>query len=180
MPAATTGSLALREETVYMSPRYLSGLSLVVLLALVGCSESNPSTGAVSGTLQWEDGKPVSGANIRFVPAAAGGREASAYTGKDGEFILSSFRPGDGAIPGEYTVVITKMANTGDEPVATPTGTSPEDMAKAMKAAYDKAKAAGKKVTDPIPALYESEKTSPLKFRVESGSNKADLKIKKG
>src|SRR5579884_1728724 len=88
---------------------------LPLLLLVVGCGGSNrPATAPVQGVLQWEDGQPISGVSVRFVPSDdKGGREAVGYTGKDGAFTLSTFSQGDGAIPGDYTVVVTKPSTGG-------------------------------------------------------------------
>ena len=156
-------------------------LGLLGGFLLVGCGSNLPSTAPVTGTLHWEDGKPVEGASVRFVPAIQGNREASGSTNKDGEFNLSTFKHGDGAIPGDYSVVITKI--TSVTPPVSPTTTAPtaankgEDLLKAMKGFSEKAKAAAKDVGEKIPAVYGDEKTTTLKFTVPSGGGKAEFKI---
>ena len=149
-----------------------------LLLAVVGCGSGRPATVPVEGTLTWEDnGKPVAGANVRFVPTD-GGREAYGYTGKDGEYSLSSFTQGDGAIPGEHSVIVTKVVAQAITTGAAE-GTTPEERTKAMKMAFDKQKAVGSKVTEPIPSTYHDAKTTPLKWKVASGGGKADFKLKR-
>jgi hypothetical protein len=155
--------------------RVLLPLTCVVAL---GCGGNLPRTVPASGKLHWEDGKPIVGANVRFV-GPPGGRDATGYTGKDGEFTLSSFTQGDGAIPGDYTVVVTKTVAAPDV-VAPQPGGDPQAMAKAMKEFMAKSKSAPKKIEEPIPPAYQKEKESPLKWRIESGgSDKIDLKLKR-
>jgi len=155
-----------------------SALGVLTLVALAGCNPT-PSTVPVSGTLTWEDGKPISGASVRFVPATEGQREATGFTGKDGDFSLSTFTTGDGAVRGDYTVVLTKTVETPQ--MAPPKGGgSPEEMAALMKAYREKAKAAPKQVVDPIPAVYQNEKSSPMKQKVDGALTNLKLTVKKG
>jgi hypothetical protein len=147
-----------------------------VLFGLSGCSRTSTAV-PVNGVLLWDDQKPVSGASITFFPAVEGGRPASGISGKDGTFELSTFSQGDGAVPGDYTVVVTKAAGAATS-AAPPTGSSPEDMAKAMKKAQEAADRAPK-VADPIPEIYKNVTSSPLKWRVEAGDKKVELKLKR-
>lgn len=151
-------------------------LSAVTFLA-AGCGGGTPSTVPVKGTLVFEDGKPVAGASIRFV-GAAGSRDASGYTGKDGAFELSTFSTGDGAVPGEYTVVVTKVASTVDSTGTDTSKMSPDDMRKM----FEKSKLGAvtpKKIEDPVPAVYGDPKSSPLKQKVDSSSTGITLKLKR-
>ncbi len=163
-----------------MTRVHARGLGLLLLLSLAafaGCN-STPGTVPVEGVLTWEDGKPISGASIRFVPNS-GGREATGYTGKDGEFTLNTFSQGDGAIPGDYAVVVTKTAGTTATSTMPQAGSAkPEEMAKLMKGFHDKAKAAPPTVVNPVPPIYGDAKTTPLKWRVETGGKKVELKLK--
>lgn len=142
-------------------------------LTLCGCGGSEKPI-RISGTLQWEDGKSVQGATVRFVPSV-GGKEAVGYAGKDGTFALSTFGADDGAVPGEYVIVVTKVEEASYVPPP-PSGGTPEDLAKAMKGL----KESKKKIVDPIPAVYTSPKSSPLKWKVDSSTTKVELTLKKG
>lgn len=91
---------------------------LLLPLTLLGCGSN---TNSVTGTVTL-DGKPVSDATIQFVPDGAG-RDATGQTDKNGYFSMSTFKPGDGVVPGTYKVVIapplgepdkTQHANAGD------------------------------------------------------------------
>jgi len=157
--------------------RLTGALLFLPALAAAGCSSPTGGTVPVNGAVLFEDGKPCAGASIRFVPTS-GGREASGYTGSDGTFSLNTFSQGDGAIPGEYAVVITKLGATPPVANAPPAGASPEELAKAMVAATKKAGAAPA-VVDPVPPVYGDPKNTPLKWKVEPGDKKVDLKIRR-
>lgn len=79
------------------------------ILSLSGCGGvSRPTCQPVSGVVLIQ-GKPAEGVCVSFHPLAADSGNtipATGKTGKDGKFELSSFLPGDGAPPGEYSVTI--------------------------------------------------------------------------
>jgi hypothetical protein len=86
----------------------MSRISLILIAIWVagcGTSRTSPVTGLVL-----LDGKPVADATVQFVPQGKG-RDATSQTDKDGEFAMSTFKPRDGMLPGEYKVVI--MPPTG-------------------------------------------------------------------
>jgi hypothetical protein len=76
---------------------------------------------AVQGTVKL-DGYPLAGASVHFVAQDPEGRDATGSTDEHGVFRLSSFRAGDGALPGKYKVVVSLPADVeGGPPAATPT-----------------------------------------------------------
>jgi hypothetical protein len=79
------------------------GIVLAVLALVGGCSDGHPKRVQVAGTLTI-DGKPLPNAELRLIPAQ--GRPALATTDSSGHFNLWTFKPGDGAIPGTYTVTV--------------------------------------------------------------------------
>lgn len=83
----------------------LSALALVFLL-VGGCGPARPKTAAVKGTVTYKS-EPVEGAAVMF--QREGARPATGQTGDDGTFTLTTFDPNDGAVPGDYTVTITKV-----------------------------------------------------------------------
>ncbi len=161
-----------------MLPR--SPLLVLALLGLLvalspGCSRR---TAPVEGVMLWDDGKPVIEASMRFVPVDGKGRESVAVTDKKGEFSLATHHSNDGTYPGEYKIVVIKFASTGGARPPTMNGTA-EETAKAMKDWWDLQLTKQAKVTDPVPAVYSDEKTTPLRCTVESGGNKVELKLKR-
>ncbi len=155
-------------------------LCTCLLASAPGCGGGTPVP--VAGTLHWDDGNPVANASVRFVPVSGKSRDATGFTGKDGAFDLSSFRSGDGALPGDYVVVVTALPAAGDEPPPPPPKDkmSLEEMKERMKGVAAKA-LAGKKqpAGEPIPAVYGDPKTSPLRWTVDKSNSKVELKLKK-
>ena len=82
---------------------------LVALTLSVGCSgeDSNrPKTYPVSGTVKL-NGNAVEGATVTF-QLTEGKENAIGSTDKSGKYTLSTFKPNDGAVTGQYKVSITK------------------------------------------------------------------------
>jgi hypothetical protein len=97
-----------------MSRRGLSGVTAALLLAGAGCGGNKPVPVRGSVTL---DGKPVEGAMVLFLPESEkAGRQASGLTGADGSFRLTTFRTDDGALPGNYKVVVQYAAGVEGPP----------------------------------------------------------------
>ncbi|MGQ9575168.1 MAG: carboxypeptidase-like regulatory domain-containing protein [Thermoguttaceae bacterium] len=84
------------------------GVCLAAILVFsLGCGRSGrPATVKVTGTVTYR-GTPVEGATVGFIPEY--GRPASGKTDSNGRFTLSTFAPGDGAVPGQHKVVISDM-----------------------------------------------------------------------
>ena len=74
--------------------------------ALIGCGRGGPVQ--VEGIITLDD-RPVAGATVTFIPAAAGGHPATGLTDADGRFHLTTVRAGDGAHRGEYRVHVSKQ-----------------------------------------------------------------------
>lgn len=99
--------------------RALVATFILVLPVLVGCGggSDRPDLVPVKGTVTL-DGEPVEGATVYFsCPAAP--RSASGVTDSNGNFTLTSYDSGDGAVPGEHVVTIIKVAASGQSNVLT-------------------------------------------------------------
>jgi hypothetical protein len=84
---------------------FLAGISVLTL----GCGPTGPprpKTYPVTGVVTYK-GEPVAGANLNF-QLTDGSGYAMAITDASGKYSLQTFDPGDGAVPGEYHVGITK------------------------------------------------------------------------
>jgi len=94
-----------------LKPRTTALLIAGALLnALLGCGAKSPTV-AVHGKVTFAGGLcPVAG-HISFspleVPSGMPRRPGSAHFDRDGEFIVTSFEPGDGLLPGRYEVLIS-------------------------------------------------------------------------
>lgn len=94
--------------------------SLALFLALLSCSltgcgssRKTPDTYPVTGTVTYR-GSPLPEVNVIFHPDK--GRQAMGTTGPDGRFSLSTFKSGDGAVPGHHRVAVTSAATSGPMP----------------------------------------------------------------
>ena len=137
---------------------------ILVSLALLagGCgsgTKSGPPMGDVRGTITYQQ-QPVAGANVTFVPTTRETPAAAAVTGSDGSYKLSISGQQQGAVTGNYQVMITLNAPYD--------GPLPKDMsAEAAKEIY-----VGKSL---IPEKYRSPATSQLTAEVKPGSNTLDF-----
>jgi hypothetical protein len=134
----------------------LACLAMLAAGSVSGCGSRRPTPVQVSGQVTL-DGKPVDAAAVTLMPDG-GGRPASGTTDASGAFKLSTFTAGDGALPGEYTAVVTKYdAKAGA--AAPPTDGAGEGLMGAMP-----------EVTKSLlPEAYSSPKTSGLKVSVKKG-----------
>src|SRR5262245_1071562 len=105
---------------------------LLLTAVLAGCTGSR--TSPVEGVVLL-DGKPLPDASVQFVPQGSG-RDATGQTDKSGAFTMSTYRPKDGVVPGEYKVVISPPTGTLDP---TPHGSAEDAMSVAAKAPPPKA-----------------------------------------
>jgi len=145
-----------------------SGAAIVVAAVLAG-----PGCGGgkvkVTGVVLL-DGKPVEGAVVTFHPADPGkGHQASGTTDAEGVFRLSTTKPDDGAVPGDYKVTVVY----GEGAVAPP--------ASGMKGAFEGLEKARKEKRPPpkynIPRKYASTGQTPLQQKVPP-DGKVTLDIK--
>ncbi|NLS91298.1 MAG: carboxypeptidase regulatory-like domain-containing protein [Planctomycetaceae bacterium] len=94
-------------------------LMIGALALSLGCApeqSDRPKTYPVTGTVTY-NGEPVADANLNF-QLVGGSSFALAKTDASGKYALMTFEAGDGAIPGEYKVTISKFeaaAATGTE-----------------------------------------------------------------
>jgi hypothetical protein len=147
----------------------------ILAIAFSGCGKARPVKVAGIVTL---DGKPLSGATIVFTPdQEGGGRQAAALSDVDGEFELTTYNTGDGALPGTYKVVVTKREEISSLAAAPPQ--SPEEITKAM-ADFAKKRpgpAIETKKKAAVPPAYGSPSSTPLKYTVPI-EDKLEIKLK--
>ncbi len=90
--------------------RCMGLLALFIMVAGCGNSEGRVS---LRGTVKL-DGQPLVNATVRFIAQDSGGKDALGTTDADGVFRLSTLKPGDGALPGKYKVVVRPPAPEAD------------------------------------------------------------------
>src|SRR5262249_6170903 len=129
-----------------------------MLLVSAGCGNANLSK--VEGVVTL-DGAPLSGATVSFMPVGDG-RAASGLTDGDGYFRLTTFRTDDGALAGNYKVIVVfddrelKIPTTDEERKAARVGTMTPQGKK--KQAEQKSKKPRQ-----VPEIYSDIKKTPLK-----------------
>ncbi|TMJ82050.1 MAG: carboxypeptidase regulatory-like domain-containing protein [Alphaproteobacteria bacterium] len=138
---------------------------LIVALTLAGCGAQR--TTPVAGVVLL-DGRPLAGASIQFVSQGKG-HDATGATDKNGEFVMSTFQPRDGMLPGTYKVVISP-------PVGSTDTTQYASADEAMSAA-NKPKARKESAASAFPQKYARPDQTPLTQEVPvQGKLKFELK----
>ncbi len=143
----------------------VGGCIAVLLLPVLigGCSgDSGPKTVKASGVVIYK-GQPVADASVAFLGDGTV-RPAVALTDEDGEFVLTTSRSGDGAVPGVHTVTVSKIV---DPPKKAGSGASlsMEEAALAAQSPPEETK-----TLYLVPAKYSMAETSGLSFKVEAGA----------
>ncbi|PQO42365.1 carboxypeptidase-like regulatory domain-containing protein [Blastopirellula marina] len=128
-----------------------------VLVLFAGCTGRNlPQTFPVTGVVTHK-GKPVEGAAVTLVPSGENGRSAGGETDVDGKFSVRTYiSPQDqpeGAVPGEYTITVTKL-----EKRELPEGMKPEEAIRVFRDMGPPKQL--------LPKNYASPNTSPLKVTI--------------
>jgi hypothetical protein len=137
-------------------------VGIVVMTCCLGCGSRGPKTVRVSGIVEF-DGQPLTKGRIAFVPQAGGegalNRPATGTIDSKGHFELSTFKPGDGAVPGKYFVAV--FSNSAEPTL--------EEAAQ------------GAKTISAIPGGYNDPRSSGLTATVnDSGAMTIDFKLKTG
>lgn len=123
--------------------KFLSVFAMgLCIFSLSGCGEAPPSyveelvpfTGKV--TLE---GKPLADATVTFMSRSGESRYTAGVTGPDGVYRLASDKGFEGAIPGEYDVVISKFVTQDGSvppPDVPPMDVGAEEMVPAKYSSY--------------------------------------------
>jgi hypothetical protein len=161
-------------------------LAALMLLGLAGCGGSGAKPVKTEGVVTL-DGAPLAGATVVFQPAEGTGRPATGLTSADGSFRLTTFNTGDGAMPGEYKIVVTKSADErGDAPDVGQGNTSDsravsQKMGKMMIQMATKQKKGEGVAKSGLPAQYSDPGRTILRAKVPTeGRVEITLKSKGG
>lgn len=150
-----TRGACLRTTRTELSTRSAFLFGMVLMLASAGCSgQDQPIRQQGVATL---DGKPLAGATLTFV-STENKRPAAATTGEQGNFEIMTLAPGDGALRGEYKVVVV-MPTSGTWGVP--------DSGEAQR-----------KPAPEIHANYQGAATTPLRCAVPTSAG-IELKLNK-
>ena len=149
--------------------RMLAIACCIAAVACVGCGESGPPLGQVSGTVTM-DGAPLANALVTFTPEA-GGRGSMGKTDANGKYELA-FVDSKGALIGAHKVSVTTIQESSGGTTEM-SSDSPEYANQGSSADYDKAV-----VKEPIPEKYNTK--TELTFDVKAGANTYDIPLKSG
>lgn len=157
-----------------------SVVCLAWIIIIPGCTKksSRPKTYAVHGVVTF-NGTPVEGATVTFVPkegtaGQSGQQAATAITDSRGQYSIGTFATGDGALPGEYLVKVTKYRVAQQQ---NRVGDDPESQMQAYLQ-YQQGQQQQSGPKNELPAKYENEKTSGLFVTVQPGDNTFDIELK--
>jgi hypothetical protein len=103
--------------TSLRSSRALYGAVLFVALGVVanlGCGDGRPKRVPVSGQVLI-DGQPLTFGFVRFAPPDS--RPSTGQLDQNGNFVLTCFEPGDGAVIGKHKVTVMGQEAIGHETI---------------------------------------------------------------
>jgi hypothetical protein len=149
-------------------------LTVALGMALAGCGESSepdrPETYPVTGTVTF-NGAPIEGASVTFVPLAEDGKSAAGFTNATGQYTLTTFTAGDGAVAGKYRVKIAKLSQPAAPAAAA--AAPPASPGVEVEAGYEPGAedAAAPPPTSLLPAKYGDPNSSGLMVEVVGGEN---------
>ena len=138
-------------------------VAAVLLLGGLGCGKSNLAP--VAGTVLLDD-RPLANARVSLVPEDGTGVPAQAMTDGEGRFAIATHAQGDGAAPGEYRVVITKLEATRGNPLPT----SDDAMETLVKGQQEKAKHGLPASKSLVPVIYTDATRTPLRVTVPAAA----------
>jgi hypothetical protein len=121
-----------------------------VAACIIGCG---PGTSGAKGTAKLKDGTALPGGTVVLF-SVGGGSSAYADIQSDGTFVLGTLDVDDGAIPGEYKVVVT--ATTSGE--------------------HDESGGGGESKSL-VHTKYNSVETTDLSVEIVSGENTLNLEL---
>ncbi len=133
-----------------------TSVALLALLVLVGCGHRGPEIVPVQGTITFGGGSwPKPGRLYLTVESSVQGlpsRPATATFDAAGNLTVTTFRPGDGLIPGKYRIAV----ECWEKPPEMGSSTPPKSF---------------------VPARYLSSASSGLTIQVEPGQRKVTLSL---
>ncbi len=161
LSVGTKGLAFVLDSSLVLRASSSVALILLLMLALSGCGGKDQPV-AVEGVVTL-DGEPVEGATVLFKPQDGRGRPASGLTDSAGVFVLTTFREGDGVLPGSYLILVTK---TEGRESAAPAIIPGDDQS--IKIHYKERFAKNRKKSL-LPARYGDESKTPLSCTVPPG-----------
>lgn len=102
--AGRRGLCALSDDTAERFRRFV--LPAALLAFFLGCS-NQPPTYPVVGRVTFSDGEPVNSGTVEFL-SAEHDLNARGKIKSDGSYVLSTFRPNDGAVAGRHRIIVVQ------------------------------------------------------------------------
>jgi hypothetical protein len=99
---------------------WASCLRLLAIVTAVGCGSDGglPDMVAIRGTVTYK-GQPLTHGTVLYLPKDESGRQARGEIQRNGRFVLTTLRAGDGAQVGEYSIVVIALqAHPGEDRAA--------------------------------------------------------------
>jgi hypothetical protein len=150
----------------------LLGSTLLGLMAVLGCGDDTglDKRYPVYGMVTY-DSKPVENGQISFIAVdKTKQRDANGFINQ-GKYSLTTATSNDGALPGEYSVIVTATQADNTKVIETVTkqggGGRQHEIAKAQSQAKSL-----------IPAKYQLPETSQMKYTVKPQSNEINIDLK--
>ena len=140
-------------------------LAVYLALAGLGCGGGSKAKPVKVEGVVLLDGNPLAGAMVRYSPLDANGEGAYGLTRDDGTFRLSCQSGAEGALPGQYKVVIAQADSQKTEAPADPKEAQrmADQMMRGMVGKVgQKKRATGPQRASTVPAVYSNENTTPL------------------
>lgn len=155
----------------------------LLLSAVLGCGDSGLTLVPLTGTLTL-DGKPLPFKSLMLVPTeGTPGHGAGGYSDGQGNYRLRAIVPGAikdfaGCPPGKYQVVVSEpQVPLSEADFADPSGQMVAEGDEPAAAIMLTDMAPKQRVKETIPAIYTSNRTSPLTIEVVQGGDLMDLKL---
>lgn len=137
---------------LFAAKRWSRLAALAVLTCLFGVIGCGSGRYPVNGRVTYPDGSPLTEGNV--IGQRGEGVTSVTVQGRvhsDGSFSWGTERPGDGALPGKYRVMVVTR------------GLGDSERAQGMQPAVD--------------SKYENPETSGIEFEVKPGKNRLDVKV---
>lgn len=136
-------------------------MTLLATLTSGGCGSDNPKTVKVTGKISY-NGQPLNSGTVALIPKDTdAGYGATGQIQEDGTFELTSFKPNDGAAPGQYAVTVQVF---------------PDEEASGGELGLPGAEF-GMGNKPPIPLGYSDPSTTKLTALINDGETELDLKL---
>lgn len=163
----------------YMNKLFGFCLIISIITFAAGCpttAENQLPTFPVTGKVT-QGGAPVAGATVSFSPVTSGIPAALGRTNEQGVYTLGTYGTNDGAVAGDYKVMVSKSAGgstSGPAGGHDPTG---QNIPTGPPAGHNSRSNSGNGSGSLLPEKYASAASTPLSFVVEKKDNEYNIEL---